>query len=73
MNEYDARVIAPPKGREILVQIISKYGHSDLEWYPARFDETITGQADLAVFDDLDNYVGDVWFWKDYENRGEVK
>lgn len=62
-KEYNAKEIAPPKDREVLVQIITNYGHCDLNWYNAKFDKGT--QDDLKVYDSESKLVGEVWFWKE--------
>lgn len=69
MGQFNALEFPPPKGRKILVQIISKYGHCNLNWYEVYFDETIVDKPDLSIYDEDDMYVGDVWFWKELDEN----
>ena len=63
----DARITPPPTDRKILVQIINDYGKSDLNWYEVWFDDTIKDKSNLNIYNDQDEFVGKVWFWKDIQ------
>lgn len=66
---HNAYKVKPPTDRKILVQIIDDTAVCNLEWYEAYFDPSLDGD-ELDIYDDQDNYIGKVWYWKEveYEN-----